>query len=335
MSYENLPISAIVPNPSQPRQHFDQLALDELADSIRQQGLLQPLIVRPTANGDGFYTIIGGERRWRAAQQIGLEIVQCNVLTGLSDEMAFILSVTENVARRDLTVIEEAKSYQHIIALGRSVETVAALFGKTLDTIKRRLDLLDLREDVQHLVARGQIAVTPAWSMSRVSLAGQAEVLEKLNQGQFPNDEAVCRYAAAVGMREAAPEIFATLQMEETGSAGDTFADQRHRTQRNSIEVAWSKLEPMSAGLRAFLECSPEDLAAAMGQDTDLYCKRMELLLLTARSARSRLRQAVAIRDAARAGTPITAGDPESVDHGFPTRRSERRAVAKDDDDAA
>ena len=103
-----LPIERIHRNPGQPRTNFDQNALSELAESIRQHGLLHPVVVRPK---DDNYEIIAGERRWRASQLAGLTEIQCRVLRGLDDETAFVLSVAENINRRDLDPIDEAKSY--------------------------------------------------------------------------------------------------------------------------------------------------------------------------------------------------------------------------------
>jgi ParB/RepB/Spo0J family partition protein len=103
---------------------------------------------------DDDYELIAGERRWRAAQRAGLQELPCRVLRGLADVDAFILSVTENVARRDLNPIEEAASYQRIVACGRTIDETAALFGKQPETVQYRVDLLGLREDVQALVAR-------------------------------------------------------------------------------------------------------------------------------------------------------------------------------------
>jgi ParB family chromosome partitioning protein len=287
-----LPISVIVPNPHQPRKLFDEEALDELAASIRQFGLLQPLVVRPQEGG---YQIIAGERRWRAAQRAGLPTLPCRVLRNLDDEAAFILSVTENVARRDMTIIEEAQAYERIVALGRAVEEVAKLFGKSADLVRCRLDLLNLRDDLQHLVARGQLNKGLAWSLSRLSHNGQAEVMAKFTSGEFVNEEAACRYAAVVRMREEQPAMFG----EEP--VADELAEVLRQERRSGIQKAWAKLEALSAALAPFNELSPAVMADALGSDTSLYLERVRLLEKQVRTVAVTLCNAAAIQEARRA----------------------------------
>ena len=289
----SIPITQLHPNPNQPRTFFDENGLGELAASIRQFGLLQPLVVRPV---DDDYELIAGERRWRAAQRAGLQELPCRVLRGLADVDAFILSVTENVARRDLNPIEEAVSYQRIVACGRTIEETAALFGKQPETVQYRIDLLGLREDVQALVAHGQLKVGPAWYLCRISLDGQAEVMRKINAGELPTDDAICRYAAAVRVREESPDLFGSSGDDER----DEWAEQRRRVQRSRVQAAWLKIEALGSAFGPILELSPEELAATMGQDTPLYRERLEMVSKTARRAQSLLRQAEAFHQATR-----------------------------------
>ena len=291
---QQIPIGLLHPNPDQPRHLFERNALDELAASIRQYGLLQPLVVRPTDGGS--FQLIAGERRWRAAQLAGLEELPCRVLRDIDDLESFILSVTENVARRDMTVLEEAKAYERIITLGHTVEQVAELFGKTVETIRYRLDLLELREDVQELVTRNQISRGVAWYLSRISHAGQAEVIRKMNAGELATDDAACRFAAAVRMREESPDMFGGQAKAE----GDEWTEQRRRTQRGKIQVAWSKIEALGASFAPFLELGRDELALAIGVDTPLYHQRLQVLDKTVRRTTALLAQAAAFHQVTR-----------------------------------
>jgi hypothetical protein len=189
--------------------------------------------------------------------------------------------------------------------------------------VQYRIDLLSLRDDVQHLVGRGQIASGPAWYISRLSQPGQAEVLAKLNNGEFLNDDAICRYAAAVRMREESPGMFDDLRMGET----DELAAERRRVRRNKIQSAWTKIEGLGSAFGPFLELSPEELAAAVGADTPLYHLRVETLAKTVRRTQALLRQALAIHNAK--------GAAEPVERGFPERPTSRRIAAEDNEGAA
>jgi ParB family transcriptional regulator, chromosome partitioning protein len=288
-SIEQIEIELIHPNPDQPRKLFDEDALDELASSIQQHGLLQPLVVRPNPKGGG-YMIIAGERRWRASQRAGLETLPCNVIKGISDADAFILSVTENVARRDMTIIEEANSYAEIRALGKTVEQIAALFGKGEATVQYRLDLLTLREDLQHLVARGQITAGPAWYLCQLSHAGQGEVLAKLLAGELKNDDELMRYANAVRMKESAPALFEDKPL-------DALTEAKRRVHKSKVETAWAKVEAMAPALSVFTEMDATELAFAIGQQTPLYHERLILLGKTVRRVENLLKAAKAVHD--------------------------------------
>jgi ParB family chromosome partitioning protein len=270
--YESIPTAAIVPNPAQPRRFFDAHALDELAASLRQFGLMQPLVVRPV--GDGVYRIIAGERRWRAAQLAGLEALSCRVLADISDVDAFILSVTENVARRDMTMIEEGHAYAAIVALGREVADVAALFGKEPWAIQWRIDLLNLREDLQELVARGQLNLNLARNLSRLSLAGQGTVMRRYTAGEFATADVANRFALALIATEAQADLFQPVDPE------DVFEAAGAARRRATLKGAWEGLAEtkLATVLDAFLEMDPAQIALALGPDTAVYRARFDEL---------------------------------------------------------
>ena len=152
---QELPINTICPNPNQPRRNFDEDALQELADSIREHGVLEPLIVRPVG---GSYEIVVGERRWRACQMAGVTTVPV-LIRDLSDRDAMELALVENLQREDLNPIEEAEAYRRLLdEFGLTQEEVARRVGKERSTVANRLRLLGLRGRSREALEKGEIS---------------------------------------------------------------------------------------------------------------------------------------------------------------------------------
>ncbi|MBO9379252.1 ParB/RepB/Spo0J family partition protein [Sphingomonas histidinilytica] len=151
-------VADIKPNPSQPRRHFDDTALDELAASIGARGLIQPIVVRthPSAGG---YQIIAGERRWRAAQRARIHELPA-IVRELSDAQTFELAIVENVQRQDLNAIEEAEAYHRLIGdFGHTQEMLGKLVGKSRSHVANLMRLLDLPKPVRDMVADGRLSM--------------------------------------------------------------------------------------------------------------------------------------------------------------------------------
>nr|WP_294851519.1 ParB/RepB/Spo0J family partition protein [uncultured Sphingomonas sp.] len=149
-------IGRIRPNANQPRKAFDEVAIAELAASIRERGVLQPILVRPS--GDGF-EIIAGERRWRAAQQARLHKIPA-LVRSLDDAATAEIALIENVQREDLNAIEEAEGYrQLIVTYSHTQDEVAKLVGKSRSHIANLLRLLDLPAEVREMLLRGDISM--------------------------------------------------------------------------------------------------------------------------------------------------------------------------------
>jgi len=166
-----LPLDQLKANPNQPRRVFDEDALQELAASIREHGVIQPVVVETTA--DGGYLIVAGERRCRAARIAGLREVPA-VVRNYSDERRLEVALIENVQRMDLNPIEEAAAYRNLMELtGLSQEEVAARVGKNRSTVANALRLLKLPEDVQGALAAGQL--TPGHARSILSVVNPAD----------------------------------------------------------------------------------------------------------------------------------------------------------------
>ena len=151
----NVRIGEIEPNRDQPRKEFDSEALSELADSISQHGVLQPLLLRPMMTGG--YRIVAGERRWRAARMAGLTEVPA-VIREMSDAEEMLFALIENLQREDLTPLEEARGYRTLIeAQDFTQEEVSQAVGKSRPAITNALRLLNLPEDIQEMLERGEI----------------------------------------------------------------------------------------------------------------------------------------------------------------------------------
>ena len=149
-----LPVEAIERNPEQPRKRFDELKLEELANSIREHGVVEPILVRKDG---GKYRILAGERRWRAAQRAGLREIPA-VVREASEREAFELALVENLQRADLNAIEEAEAYDVLLTdQGLTQEEIAKRVGKERSTVANSLRLLKLPEDVRDLVRDGQL----------------------------------------------------------------------------------------------------------------------------------------------------------------------------------
>lgn len=155
-SVNNLRIMEIEPNHDQPRKDFDEKALSELAESIEQHGVLQPLVVRPLANGA--YQLVAGERRWRAARIAGLTEVPV-VIKELSDEEVIEIAMIENLQREDLNPLEEALGYRYMMdELGITQEQAAEKVGKSRPAVANALRLLKLPDEVQEMIKNNLIS---------------------------------------------------------------------------------------------------------------------------------------------------------------------------------
>ncbi len=155
---KTLPIAFMRPGRFQPRRHFDEAALDELASSIKRHGLLQPILVRPIPGEIDLYEIIAGERRWRAAQKASLHEAPVIIQT-LSDAQALEIALVENLQRQDLTALEEAEGYRRLMdEFHHSHGELGQLVGKSRSHIANMLRLLTLPEPVKAMIQTGKLS---------------------------------------------------------------------------------------------------------------------------------------------------------------------------------
>lgn len=163
-----LPLDAVQPNPDQPRKRFTKQALQGLADSLRERGVLQPVLVRPIA--DGRYELVAGERRWRAAAIAGLETIPAFVRADTDDAAALELALIENAAREDLTPVEEARTLSTLINdLGLTQAALAKRIGRSRSDLANTLRLLDLPDAVLDLIGDGDLSKGHGKSLLAVS----------------------------------------------------------------------------------------------------------------------------------------------------------------------
>lgn len=211
-----LAIASIRPHPGQPRRHFDDAALDELAKSIASRGLIQPIVVRP--QGDG-YQIVAGERRWRAAQRAHLHEIPA-IVRDFTEAETLEVALVENIQRQDLNAIEEAEAYHRLIAdYGHSQEALARLVHKSRSHVANLIRLLDLPQVVRAAVADGQLSM------------GHARALITA-----PDPAALARQVIAEGLsvreterlaRSAKPAVKAQGKLEYKGGNADVIALER------------------------------------------------------------------------------------------------------------
>jgi ParB family chromosome partitioning protein len=200
-----LPVEAIERNPNQPRKRFEEAKLEELAASIREHGIVEPILVR---RDGGRYRILAGERRWRAAQRAGLKEVPA-VLREATDREAFELALVENLQRADLNAIEEAEAYEVLLgAHGLTQERIAERVGKERSTVANALRLLKLPEDVRDLVRGGELDMGHARALlgledpEAIRRMAQRAVREGLS---VRATEALVRLASLKGKKKGAP----------------------------------------------------------------------------------------------------------------------------------
>ena len=172
---QSLSITQLRPGKFQPRQQFDDTRLQELADSIREKGILQPVLVRPLAGEEGQFEIIAGERRWRAAQLAGLDEVPV-VIRNVPDEAAIAMALIENIQREDLNPLEEAVALQRLInEFSMTHQQAAEAVGRSRAAVSNLLRLQELNDDVKRLLQKGELEMGHARALLGLSGGQQSE----------------------------------------------------------------------------------------------------------------------------------------------------------------
>ncbi len=243
----DLPIERITPNRKQPRKQFESASLDELAESIRARGVLQPIVVR--RRGDD-YEIVAGERRWRAAQRAGLERIPA-VVKELSDADAIQVALVENLQRQDLDPLEEAEAFARLIRdYGLNQEAVADAVGKSRSAVANSLRLLKLPAPILTMLADGRL--TAGHARALMLLDSESRMLELAgniaDRGLSVRDaERLARAATKKPKNAAAAKTPAETNVEEKlQRALGTKVRLRHRRGKGRLEVYFHSLEQLS-----------------------------------------------------------------------------------------
>lgn len=220
-----IPVEQIHPNPDQPRRSFDDAALSELAASIREKGIIQPLILRPAPDNEGHYQIVAGERRWRAAQIAQLHDVPA-IVRNYDDTEVLEVAIIENIQRSDLNAIDEATGYRQLMdRFGHTQDQLASALGKSRSHIANLLRLLSLPEDIQtHVIsgalsaghARALIGHPNAAALARQIMQKGLSVREAENLARKSDDSPGPRRGKSSGSRTKDAD---TLQIEAELSA--------------------------------------------------------------------------------------------------------------------
>lgn len=228
-----IPTSFLRPNPRNPRQNFTEEDLEDLANSVREKGVIQPILVRPVPGTIDSYEIIAGERRWRAAQRAGLHDVPVTVVEA-SDREALELAIIENVQRTDLNAIEEAVGYDKLIEeFAYSQNDLAKVIGKSRSHVANTLRLLKLPEAIKINVVEGKLT------------AGHARALLSVN-----NPEAVARLIISENMSVREAE---SVVQDEAQSAGKTLRA-RSRVEKDPDTIALERTISDVLGLKVTLD---------------------------------------------------------------------------------
>jgi len=240
--YREIPVAAIEPNPKQPRSVFDEEALAELAHSVKEFGLLQPIVVREV--GEGRYQLIMGERRWRASQRAELEQIPA-IVRQTDDEELLRDALLENIHRVQLNPLEEAAAYQQLLEeFGVTQSELATRIGRSRPAITNSIRLLQLSTPVQRRVAAGVLS------------AGHARALLGLESGAAAQDELAARIVAE-GLSVRATEELVTLANREAPRSEDA------KGPRSTRRVSKPEWEAMASGLADRLETS---VSVSMGR---------------------------------------------------------------------
>ena len=256
-----LPLSRVEPRQDQPRTEFDEEALRQLADSIREYGLIQPITVRPLDRG--YYQIIAGERRWRASRMAGLTEVPVRIIEA-DDRTTAEMALVENLQREDLNPLEEARGYKKLMAdYGLTQEEVAVRVQKSRSAVANSLRLLGLGGVVLEMVERGELSAGHARAL--LSIAGESQQL------------AAAKKVAAEGLSVRQTEAMASRLQKQRGGVRDRSrgdgVDYRAEAEQRLTE-ALGRVVRISGGSRGKITlefCSADDREALMEALLKLY----------------------------------------------------------------
>ena len=255
--FKELKLAMITPDPKQPRKMFEDEGIQELSRSMAAEGLLQPITVKlaPTySDRSPAYILIAGERRFRAATQLGWDSIPAMIKDGIGEAEAAKLQLLENIVRQDLNPVEEAKGFQRLLDEGMTKQDLASVVGKPVQFVTMAVELLTARPDVLHLVATGAIPPLTAFQMSKLDYNRQGQTLRAMTT-QTISFQDVSRLCHRLEGEQSQPDMFPELpeQTVEAQRIAKTF------------EVAFGQVAQVLNRIEALEEKRPGATASAIG----------------------------------------------------------------------
>ncbi|MEF8792298.1 ParB/RepB/Spo0J family partition protein [Thiohalorhabdus sp.] len=255
VGFQVLPLDMIRPGAFQPRQHMEEAALQDLAESVRTQGIVQPVLVRASEEG-GEYELIAGERRWRAAQLAGLETIPA-IVRELSDDQALEIALIENIQREELTPVEEARAFERLTKeFGLTHDALAEAVGRKRATISNTLRLLRLPSEVQKALEEGDLRMGHARALLALEgderLGEVAHEVVKKGLSVRATEDRVRKVAKEPGPRESAAKSAANRKDPDVErlerDLGERLGAKVRITQRQNrgrVEIEYSSLDDL------------------------------------------------------------------------------------------
>ncbi|MET9354361.1 ParB/RepB/Spo0J family partition protein [Streptomyces sp. NPDC006617] len=311
--FATLKMRQIRRNPNQPRETFNEEALTELANSIKEHGLLQPIVVRKVAEGG--YELVAGERRFRANEMAGNITIETKILltegdAEISDMESFKKAMAENLNREDMLPMEEARGFKKVLdeEEGADPASVAKTFSKSVQYVNQRLALLALRPEIQAAVDLGHIGTQAAVQIAALSRDNQKAVFEDWKKGD-KSDNQLVHIAYAMRKQEKAAQQDSMVDVEEM-----TPEEKAQRTRAQAkTKSDLDEIERMCELLDSVGKADPMELARALEGQVGKRLEQMDRVAAFVQKARFNLRQAKAHADASEIMVNPAAAAPDLV----------------------
>lgn len=313
--FATLKMRQIHRNPNQPRKAFDEDALNELAESIKQHGLLQPIVVRKVAEG---YELVAGERRFRANELADNITIEAKILlpdgeSAISDMDSFEKAMAENLNREDMLPLEEARGFKKVLdekyeGDPACVAKVAKTFSKSVQFVNQRLALLALRPEIQAAVDLGHIGTQAAVQIAALSKENQKAVFQDWKKGD-KSDNQLVHIAYAMRKQEKAAKQDSMVDVEEMTpeeQAERSRAQAKTKSDLDAIEGMWALLDSIA-------KADPMELARTLAGEVGKRLEQMDRVADVVQKARFQLRQAKAHADASEIMVNPDAAAPDLV----------------------
>ncbi|WP_328403888.1 ParB/RepB/Spo0J family partition protein [Streptomyces sp. NBC_00390] len=311
--YATLKMTQIHRNEGQPREHFNEAELTELAESLKEYGLLQPIVVRKKEGASG-YELVAGERRYRANKMAGNITIEAKILLPETDETitdldSFKRAMTENITRADMTPLEEARGFKKVLDQedGATAQSVAKNFKKSVQYVNQRLALLDLRPELAQAVNDGHIGTSAAVQVAALNKDSQKNLFDKWKKGDFNgSDNALIHVAYAMRKQEKAQQE-SMVEVEEVSDEEKATQSKARAKTRTDLD----RIEEICGLLVEIGKMDGAELFRHLEGEVGARLEQMERVSEAVQKARWALRQAKAHADASELVVSPTAQAPD------------------------